>query len=290
MSDAGTNFVSDKFWKFCNSINVEQAVLSAYHHQSNRQVEACIKFVKCTFKKCTDSGGDINMAPLQICTTLLGPGLPSLATLMFNRQVCCIMPVLDQKPISKDYDDKHHSKLLDRQHKNNNDASPVFASLPTGSAVVVQQENSRAWTHATVVNTGDHNHHDQVYTIQLTTNGRQITHNRWHIKPTSVTADTYLKYHTTKHVNTWTDPLEPILKSITNNTRTYDNVNTNRNNNQNTQCDQQTKYTQQAKEEEYIQQSRKVISEDSRQKTITLQKTKEQFLKTAKSSKQDLGK
>ena len=137
MSDAGTNFVSDKFWKCCNSINVEQVVSSAYHHQSNCQVGACIKFIKCTFKKCADSGGDINMALLQICTTPLGQSLLSPATLMFNRQVHGIMPVLDYKPIGKDYDDKHHSKLLDRQHKNNNDALPVFASLPIGSAVVV---------------------------------------------------------------------------------------------------------------------------------------------------------
>ena len=64
MSDAGMNFVSDKFQKFCNSINVEQAVSLAYHDQSNGQVKACIKFVKCTFKKCADSGGDINMALL----------------------------------------------------------------------------------------------------------------------------------------------------------------------------------------------------------------------------------
>ena len=99
MSDAGTNFVSDRFWKFCNSINVEQSVSLAYHHQSNGQVKACIKFVKCTLKKCTNSGGDINIALLQIHTTLLGQGLPNLATLMFNRQVCGIMPVLDWKPI-----------------------------------------------------------------------------------------------------------------------------------------------------------------------------------------------
>ena len=45
MSDAGTNFVSDKFQKFCNSISDEQAVLSMYHHQSNGQVKACIKFI-----------------------------------------------------------------------------------------------------------------------------------------------------------------------------------------------------------------------------------------------------
>ena len=138
MSDAGTNFVSDKSQQFCKTINVEQAVSLAYHHQSNRQIEVCIKFVKCTFKKCTNSGGDINMALIQIHTTPLGQGLPSPATLMFNRQVCIILPVLDHKPIWKDCDDEHHSRLVDRQHRNNNDASPGFASLPIGSAVVVQ--------------------------------------------------------------------------------------------------------------------------------------------------------
>ena len=42
MLDAGTNFVSDKFWQFCKSVNIEQVTLSAYHHQSNGQVKACI--------------------------------------------------------------------------------------------------------------------------------------------------------------------------------------------------------------------------------------------------------
>ena len=87
MSDAGTNFVSDRFGQFCKTINVEQAVSLVYHHQSNGQVKACIKFIKHTFKKCASSGRDINMALLQICTMPLGPGLLSTATLMFNRQV-----------------------------------------------------------------------------------------------------------------------------------------------------------------------------------------------------------
>ena len=114
------------------------------------------------------------MALLQICTTPLGQGLLSPVTLMFNRQICGIIPVLDCKSIGQDCDDDHHSKLVDRQHKNNNDASPVFASIPIGSAVVVQQEDGRPWTHGTIVGIGDHNHHDRAYTIQLTPNGRQI--------------------------------------------------------------------------------------------------------------------
>ena len=87
MSDAGTNFVSEKFKHFCKSINVEQAVSLAYHHQSNRQVKACIIFIKQTFKKCTESGRDKNIALLHLHTMPIGQGLPSPVTIMFNRQV-----------------------------------------------------------------------------------------------------------------------------------------------------------------------------------------------------------
>ena len=190
-SDVGIHFISETFQQFCKSINVEQAVLSAYHHQCSGQVKACIKFIKHTFKKCSDSGRDINKALLQIHTTPLGQGLPSPATVKFNRQVCGIMPVLDHKPIVQDCNDDHHKKL--RQQKNNNDTSPVFGCIPTGSAVAVQQEDDRLWTHGTVVRAGNHNHHDRSYTIQLTTNGRCITCNRCHIKPTTITADKYLQ-------------------------------------------------------------------------------------------------
>ena len=36
MSDAGDNFISEKFKNFCNSLNIEQAISLLYHHQSNR--------------------------------------------------------------------------------------------------------------------------------------------------------------------------------------------------------------------------------------------------------------
>ena len=137
MSDTGTNFVSDRFQKFCRAINVEQATSSAYHHQSNGQVKACIKFIKQTFKKCVESSRDINMALLQIHTTQLGPGLLSSMTLLFNRQVGGKMPILDHKPIGQDQDDDHYGKLMERQHKNDNDTPSVFPYIPTGSAVAV---------------------------------------------------------------------------------------------------------------------------------------------------------
>ena len=50
MSDAGSNFISEKFKSFCNSLNIEQAVSLLHYHQINGQEEACIKFIKCTTK------------------------------------------------------------------------------------------------------------------------------------------------------------------------------------------------------------------------------------------------
>ena len=78
------------------------------------------------------------MALLQICTTPLGPGLLSPATLLFNRQVRGIMPILDYKPVGQDCDDDHHGKLIDRQLKNDSNTPQVFPYIPIGSAVAVQ--------------------------------------------------------------------------------------------------------------------------------------------------------
>ena len=90
--------------------------------------------------KCADSGGDIHLVLLQICATPLGLDLPSLATLLFNQQVCGVMPVINRKPIGGDNENEYHSKLVHRQCKNNtnNDTSQVFAHIPIGSTVAVQ--------------------------------------------------------------------------------------------------------------------------------------------------------
>ena len=45
ISDAGGNFISDKFRQFCKSMNIEQVTSSSYHHQSNSQVEVFMEFV-----------------------------------------------------------------------------------------------------------------------------------------------------------------------------------------------------------------------------------------------------
>ena len=124
MLDSGGNFISDKFKTFCKSLNIEQAFLSSYHHQSNGQIEACIKFVKCTLKKCLDSKGDPHIALLQICMTPLGPGLPSQVTMLFNCPIGGIMPTINRPPIGRDKDEEHYEALIKRQTKDDKTKVP----------------------------------------------------------------------------------------------------------------------------------------------------------------------
>ena len=48
MSDAGGNFMSEKFKKFCKKLNIELTVSSSYHPQSNVEMEVCVKLIKWT--------------------------------------------------------------------------------------------------------------------------------------------------------------------------------------------------------------------------------------------------
>ena len=59
-------FVSDKFKTFCENLNIEQAFLSSYDHQSIGEVKVYKKIVKHTAKKCFDAKGDPHIALLQI--------------------------------------------------------------------------------------------------------------------------------------------------------------------------------------------------------------------------------
>ena len=80
------------------------------------------------------------MVLLQIHTTPLAQGLPSPATLLCKHPVCGAMPVIDRKPIGRDNDNKHHSKFVHRQYKNNtnNPALPILASILIGLTVAVK--------------------------------------------------------------------------------------------------------------------------------------------------------
>ena len=98
-------------------------------------MEACIKFVEHSLKKCFDSRSDPHIALLQTCTTPLGHGLPSPAMMLFNYPIRDIMPaVINRLPIGIDNDDEHHKATIKRQAKNDKDkdTSKNSVTLPIG--------------------------------------------------------------------------------------------------------------------------------------------------------------
>ena len=79
-----------------------------------------------------DARSDPHITLLEIEMTLLGQGLPSPATMLFNCPIRGIMPVINRPPIGIDNDDKHHKVIIQRQTKNNKDkeTSKDFVPLP----------------------------------------------------------------------------------------------------------------------------------------------------------------
>ena len=142
MYDAGGNFISDKFRK-SKCMNIEQDTSLSYHHQSNGQVEVCIKFMKHTMKKCNETNDDIHIALLQIRAPPLKRGLPSPAMLFFNHPIQGIMPIINRIPINSDNDEDHYEALVKRQTRNdkNYDTARNYDFFSIGSIVAVQQED-----------------------------------------------------------------------------------------------------------------------------------------------------
>ena len=102
---------------------------------------------------------------------------------------------------------------------------------------------------------GDYNHNDISYSIQITTTGRRITHNRQHIRQTSIKTDECICYQATKHTNRQTDPLDAILEHIKNNPMPYSNrtIQGNINNTQSTHDEQNQKNNLQERRQEHPQ-------------------------------------
>ena len=114
MSDVSGNFISDKFIMFCKNLNVEQAVSSSYHYQSNGQVDAGIIFIKQTCRKGYDTKSNPHIALLQIRSTTLGPELPGPATLLFNHPIRGIMLIPTRLPLNSNNDKEHYEGLINR--------------------------------------------------------------------------------------------------------------------------------------------------------------------------------
>ena len=78
ISDAGMNFTPEMFRQLSRQMNIQQAITSSYHLQSNGQVDMCITFMA---------------------------GLHSPVTLLFNRSIRGLLPQMNREPINTNNDD-----------------------------------------------------------------------------------------------------------------------------------------------------------------------------------------
>ena len=133
MSDSGGNFISDKFKIFCRSLNMKQTFSSSHHHQSNGQVEACLKLINQALK-CFDTKSDPCIALLQIRSTQKGQGC------QVSYPIRGIIPTINRPLIGVNNDEDHYETLVKRQTKNdkNHDTSRNYALIPIGFTAAVQ--------------------------------------------------------------------------------------------------------------------------------------------------------
>ena len=69
------------------------------------------KICEMHYPKLFDNNNDINLTLLQIGLMPIGTGLPSPATLLFNRPIRALLPQMNREPININADEEHYKAL-----------------------------------------------------------------------------------------------------------------------------------------------------------------------------------
>ena len=137
--DASGNFISEKFRELCMNLNIEQAVSSSYHHQGNGYVEACIRSIKHTVMKCSDTNADTYIALLHIRIQTTWARIIKSCSTIIQLTYRGIIQVMKKSSISANNDDDHYKALAEREKSiKNYDILKGYNSISTGSPEVVQ--------------------------------------------------------------------------------------------------------------------------------------------------------
>ena len=68
-------------------------------------------------QRCIDTNQDVNLALLQISSTPVGGGIPSLATMLFKRSMEGLLPQMNRTLINIDDDNVQYETLETYQNK-----------------------------------------------------------------------------------------------------------------------------------------------------------------------------
>ena len=103
----------------------------------------------------------------------IGLGLPSPATVLFNRQVRGLLPNIKRSPMVYDCNKDHYNSLKSRQGKLiiSNDTLKERKIKPAESTLAVQREDGGPWTRGTFYRARKWSHSDWSCMICITKAG-----------------------------------------------------------------------------------------------------------------------
>ena len=114
VSDAGTNFVSEKVENFCKELSIHYIMSFSYNNQNNFTSTSMHNVYQKNHEKLLETNADIyKNVLLQIRSTLIRPGLPSLAKLLFHR-LARYTAKFSRQPVICDNNESNHTVVRQR--------------------------------------------------------------------------------------------------------------------------------------------------------------------------------
>ena len=178
ISDNGPQYQRE-YNEFCESWGILHTTSSPRHPQSNGFIERQIRYIKPIIKKCLATGGDVDLALLNVRATPLDTTLPSPAELMFGRPISTTLPSRSEKTQTDKYHE-HMRQTSDNQKRYADNHTKLLPPLVSGQHVRVL-DNTRVWARGTVLEPSVNK--DRSYLVQ-TDRGSQLVRNRVQIRDT----------------------------------------------------------------------------------------------------------
>lgn len=176
MSDNGPQFLSE-YDSFCEKWGVLHSTSSPRYPQSNGFIERQIKYIKPIIKKCIRSGGDIELALLNLRATPLDSVMPSPAELMFGRAIPTALPSRSTKVTHEGYQQHLTDRSIAQKGYADANTRPLRPLL-VGEPTRVLNKEKKEWYPATVLE----KHSERSYLLR-TDGGRVIRRNRRQLAP-----------------------------------------------------------------------------------------------------------
>lgn len=137
ISDNEPCFRSDRFWRFCDHLDIGHVTFSPYHHQSNGRAERAIATIE-QIVKMSISDFDITKALTTYLDTPVSDNLPSHAELFYSRRISTRLSMaMTPAPLT----DQQKSQLSEKRSANlkpmKQDNYIYLPNQPSGSLILM---------------------------------------------------------------------------------------------------------------------------------------------------------